>query len=228
MKATQGIRLMLVDDEPHILQFLELGLMNEGFEVRTASDGLDAIGMVADFKPHVVILDVMMPGMDGFEVCRYLRAEETEISIIMLTAKDEVDDRVTGLSIGADDYMVKPFSFEELLARIQARLRNQFPGLLGEVRCGPFRIDGRRKEICHKDQVLELSPTEYELLQYLVINHGLVLSKPMILDKIWGYDFGGEENIVEVYIRSLREKLGDKEHRIIRTLRGVGYRVDLI
>ncbi|MBT2291772.1 response regulator transcription factor [Paenibacillus albidus] len=228
MRAAQGIRLMLVDDEPHILQFLELGLMNEGFEVRTASDGLDAIGMVADFKPHVVILDVMMPGMDGFEVCRYLRAEETEISIIMLTAKDEVDDRVTGLSIGADDYMVKPFSFEELLARIQARLRNQFPGLLGEVRCGPFRIDGRRKEICHKDQVLELSPTEYELLQYLVINHGLVLSKPMILDKIWGYDFGGEENIVEVYIRSLREKLGDKEHRIIRTLRGVGYRVDLI
>lgn len=228
MKAAQGVRLLLVDDEPHILQFLELGLINEGFEVQTAPDGATAIAVAADFKPHVAILDVMMPGIDGFEVCRYLRSEEAEIAVIMLTAKDEVDDRVKGLSIGADDYMVKPFSFDELLARIQARLRNQFPGLLGEVRCGPFRIDGRRKEIRHKDEVLELSPTEYELLQYLVINHGLVLSKPMILDKVWGYDFGGEENIVEVYIRSLREKLGDKDHRIIRTLRGAGYRVDLV
>ncbi|MFF2019028.1 response regulator transcription factor [Paenibacillus sp. NPDC058177] len=227
MKATQGVRLLLVDDEPHILQFLELGLVNEGFEVRTAPDGLTAIAEAADFKPHVAILDVMMPGMDGFEVCHYLRSEENDIAVIMLTAKDEVDDRVKGLSIGADDYMIKPFSFEELLARIQARLRNQFPGLLGEVRLGPFRIDGRGKEIRFRGEVLELSPTEYELLQYLVMNHGLVLSKPMILDKVWGYDFGGEENIVEVYIRSLREKLGDKEHRIIRTLRGAGYRVDL-
>jgi two-component system OmpR family response regulator len=227
MKAAQGVRLLLVDDEPHILQFLELGLINEGFEVRTAPDGLSAITEAADFKPHVAILDVMMPGMDGFELCHYLRSEESEIAVIMLTAKDEVDDRVKGLSIGADDYMIKPFSFEELLARIQARLRNQFPGLLGEVRLGPFRVDSRRKEIRFRDEVLELSPTEYELLQYLVMNHGLVLSKPMILDKVWGYDFGGEENIVEVYIRSLREKLGDKEHRIIRTLRGAGYRVDL-
>ncbi|MFD1776415.1 response regulator transcription factor [Paenibacillus rhizophilus] len=228
MKAHQGIRLLLVDDEPHILQFLELGLINEGFDIRTAPDGMSALEIAAEFKPHVAILDIMMPGMDGFDVCRYLRDEEPDIAVIMLTAKDEVDDRVKGLSIGADDYMVKPFSFEELLARIQARLRNRFPGLLGEVRCGPFRIDSRRKEIRFKDAVLELSPTEYELLQYMVINHGLVLSKPMILDKVWGYDFGGEENIVEVYIRSLREKLGDKEHRIIRTLRGAGYRVDLI
>lgn len=230
MKAAQGtgIRLLLVDDEPHILQFLELGLLNEGFEVQTAPDGEGALAAAASFRPHVIILDVMMPGMDGFEVCRLLRLEEAEVAIIMLTAKDEVQTRVAGLSLGADDYMIKPFSFEELLARIQARLRNQFPGLLGEMRCGPFRIDNRRKEIRYRDGVLELSPTEYELLQYLVINHGLVLSKPMILDKVWGYDFGGEENIVEVYIRSIREKLGDKEHRIIRTLRGAGYRLDLI
>lgn len=230
MKAAQdtGIRLLLVDDEPHILQFLELGLVNEGYEVQTAPDGESALAAMACFKPHVVILDLMMPGMDGFEVCRQLRLEEAEAAIIMLTAKDEVQTRIAGLNLGADDYMVKPFSFGELLARIQARLRNQFPGLLGEVRCGPFRVDNRRKEIRYKDAVLELSPTEYELLQYLVINHGLVLSKPMILDKVWGYDFGGEENIVEVYIRSLREKLGDKEHRIIRTLRGAGYRLDLI
>ncbi len=145
----------------------------------------------------------------------------------MLTAKDEVDDRVKGLTQGADDYMAKPFSFEELLARIQARIRNQFPNLMAEVVVGPFRVDDRRKEIIYNERVLELSPTEYELLKYLVLNQGLVLSKTMILDKVWGYDFVGDENIVEVYIRSLREKLNDKEHRLIRTLRGAGYRVDL-
>lgn len=128
MKAVQGVRLLLVDDEPHILQFLELGLLNEGFEVRTASDGLSAISIAAEFKPHVAILDVMMPGMDGFEVCHYLRSEETEVAVIMLTAKDEVDDRVKGLSIGADDYMVKPFSFDELLARIKRGCGISFRG----------------------------------------------------------------------------------------------------
>jgi two-component system OmpR family response regulator len=225
MKTVKGIKVMLVDDEPHILQFLELGLVNEGFDVKTAPDGMSAINLANEFQPHVVVLDVMMPGMDGFEVCRLLKKDADNISIIMLTAKDEVEDRVKGLTLGADDYLVKPFSFEELLARIGARLRNQFPSLTGEA-MGPFRIDDPRKEINYLDQVLELSPTEYELLKFLVINHGIVLSKSRILDKVWGYDFGGEENIVEVYIRSLREKLEDKEHRLIRTLRGAGYRVD--
>ncbi|WP_426450225.1 response regulator transcription factor [Paenibacillus sp. S-38] len=226
MGQLKGIRVMLVDDEPNILQFLELGLLNEGFEVRTAPDGMTAITAAKEFQPHIAILDVMMPGMDGFEVCRMLKKTE-HIAVIMLTAKDEVDDRVKGLNLGADDYMVKPFSFEELLARIQARVRNQFPHLFGEVVKGPFRMDDRRKEIRLNERLLELSPTEYELLKFLVTNHGLVLSKSMILDKVWGYDFGGEENIVEVYIRSLREKLQDKEHTLIRTLRGAGYRLDL-
>ncbi|MFC0215120.1 response regulator transcription factor [Paenibacillus chartarius] len=223
---TKGIRILLVDDEPNILQFLELGLLNEGYDVQTAPDGMTAFTMAKQFQPHVAILDVMMPGMDGFEVCRMLK-KLGSIAVIMLTARDEVDDRVRGLTLGADDYMAKPFSFEELLARIQARIRNQFPNLLEEHAIGPFRVDDRRKEISYMDRVLELSPTEYELLKFMVINHGLVLSKSMILDKVWGYDFGGEENIVEVYIRSLREKLGDKEHKVIRTLRGAGYRVDL-
>ncbi|AWB44499.1 DNA-binding response regulator [Paenibacillus sp. CAA11] len=227
MKIVNGIKLLLVDDEPHILQFLELGLVNEGFEVRTAPDGMNAVNIANEFQPHVVILDVMMPGIDGFEVCRMLKKSGNNVAVIMLTAKDEVEDRVKGLTLGADDYVVKPFSFEELLARIQARLRNQFPSLFGEVVLGPFRIDDRRKEIQYQDTVMELSPTEYELLRFLVLNHGLVLSKTMILDKVWGYDFGGEENIVEVYIRSLRDKLKDKDHRLIRTLRGAGYRVDL-
>lgn len=149
------------------------------------------------------------------------------IAVIMLTAKDDVDDRVKGLNLGADDYMAKPFSFEELLARIQARIRNQFPNLMGEVAIGPFRVDDRRREIVYLEQVLELSPTEYELLKFMILNQGLVLSKTMILDKVWGYDFVGDENIVEVYIRSLRDKLNDKEHQLIRTLRGAGYRMDL-
>ncbi|MCU6797862.1 MULTISPECIES: response regulator transcription factor [Paenibacillus] len=226
MQPLKGIKILLVDDEPNILQFLELGLQNEGFEVRCAQDGIAAINIIKQFQPHVAILDVMMPGMDGFEVCRMLKKTEN-VAVIMLTAKDEVDDRVKGLTLGADDYMVKPFSFDELLARIHARIRNQFPNLFGEVVIGPFRIDDRRKEISLENRVLELSPTEYELLKFLVLNHGLVLSKSMILEKVWSYDFGGEENIVEVYIRSLRDKLNDKDRQLIRTLRGSGYRVDL-
>lgn len=226
MQKLKGIKILLVDDEPNILEFLEMGLQDEGFEVQTAQDGMSAVTLAKQFQPHIAILDVMMPGMDGFEVCKMLKKAEN-VAIIMLTAKDEVDDRVKGLTLGADDYMIKPFSFEELLARIHARIRNQFPNLVGEVVIGAFRIDDRRKEILYGQRVLELSTTEYELLKFMVLNQGLVLSKSKILDKVWGYDFGGDENIVEVYIRSLREKLNDKEHRLIRTLRGAGYRVDV-
>ncbi len=211
MHPLKDIKILVVDDEPNILQFLELGLRNEGFKVQTCQDGITAITMLGEFQPQVVILDVMMPGMDGFEVCRMLKKTEN-LAVIMLTARDEVDDRVKGLNLGADDYMVKPFSFEELLARIYARLRNQFPHLFSEVHVGPFLIDDRRKEIKMDERLLELSPTEYELLKFLVLNRGLVLSKTLILDRVWGYDFGGDQNIVEVYIRSLRDKLGDKNH----------------
>lgn len=227
MRTLNGIKILVVDDEASIVQFLEMGLANEGAQIATAEDGRIALQTAAEFLPHVVILDVMMPDMDGFTVCRELKKAGSHVAVIMLTAKDEVEDRVHGLTLGADDYLVKPFSFEELLARIHARLRNQFPNLLGEVSYGPFRIDDKRKEILYRDEIVELSPTEYELLKYMVMNHGVVLSKSLILEKVWGYDFGGEQNIVEVYIRSLRDKLGDKEHRLIRTLRGAGYRVDL-
>ncbi|MEH7418415.1 response regulator transcription factor [Neobacillus drentensis] len=226
MNTKDGIKILLVDDEPHILQFLEMGLTGEGYEVQTALDGLMAINTAKEFEPHIAILDVMMPGMDGFEVCKMIKKSGAQTSIIMLTAKDEVEDRVKGLTIGADDYVIKPFSFEELLARIQARLRNQFPNLFNEVMYGPFKLDDRRKEFIYNERILELSPTEYELLKFLVMNHGIVMSKAMILDRVWGYDFLGEENIVEVYIRSLRDKLSDKKHEVIRTIRGSGYRVD--
>ncbi|QJD82605.1 response regulator transcription factor [Cohnella herbarum] len=223
----KGIKIMVVDDEPNILQFLELGLTNEGYQVATAQDGQEGIALAERYNPHVVVLDVMMPGMDGFEVCRALKADKP-VAVIMLTAKEEIEDRVKGLNLGADDYMSKPFGFGELLARIQARVRNQFPHLLSEVAIGPFAIDAVRKEFRYRKRILDLSPTEHELLKYLVLNHGHVLSKSVILDQVWGYDFGGEENIVEVYIRSLRDKLQDREHRVIRTIRGAGYRVDLL
>ncbi|ENH96258.1 winged helix family two component transcriptional regulator [Gracilibacillus halophilus YIM-C55.5] len=224
---TNEAKILIVEDDTHILEFLKIGLENEGYQVRTAKEGMMAINLLKEFEPHVVILDIMMPGMDGFEVCRMIKKSGVFTSIIMLSAKDEVDDRIKGLTIGADDYLVKPFSFEELLARITARLRNQFPDLFGEVKYGPFTIDERRKEFKYHENILTLSPTEYELLKYLVINHGMVISKLMILDKVWGYTFQGEENIVEVYIRSLRDKLGDKQHQIIRTIRGAGYRIDV-
>ncbi|MGD1415592.1 response regulator transcription factor [Bacillus stercoris] len=226
MNRMKGIKILLVDDEPAILDFLTMGLENEGFEVKTAADGMTAMNTVQTFQPHVAILDVMMPGMDGLEVSRMMK-KTGHTAVIMLTAKDEVGVRVKALTEGADDYMIKPFSFEELLARIYARIRDHFPNLFEEVALGPLRIDDRRREIRYQEEVLKLSATEYELLKFLVLNHGLVLSKARILDKVWGYDFYGEENIVEVYIRSLREKLNDKKHEVIRTVRGAGYRVDI-
>lgn len=226
MRQHKSVKILLVDDEPSILQFLDIGLRNEGFQVMSAPDGDAGLEAVRVFSPHLVILDVMMPGMDGFETCRRMK-DLQPLSVIMLTAKEETGDRVRGLTIGADDYMVKPFSFEELLARIHARIRNQFPHLLDEVQAGPFRIDDRRKEIRLSERPLDLSPTEYELLKYLVLQNGCVLSKSLILDRVWGYQFGGEENIVEVYVRSLRDKLGDRDHQMIRTIRGAGYRLDL-
>ena len=226
MYRPQDVRVLIVDDESSIVEFLELGLRHEGYPVMTAHSGMQALQVAREFRPHVAVLDIMMPVMDGLELCRMMKKAH-HVAIIMLTAKDEVGDRVKGLMNGADDYMAKPFSFEELLARINARIRNQFPDLLSELSAGPFQVNQARREIHYRDEVLNLSATEFELLRYLVINHGVVLSKAKILDEVWGYDFGGQENIVEVYIRSLREKLGDTEHQIIRTIRGAGYRVDL-
>jgi two-component system, OmpR family, response regulator len=226
MYRTENVKILVVDDEMGILDFLELGLDGEGYQVMTAQDGPTAINIAKSFNPHIVILDVMMPGMDGFEVCTMLK-KRGNCSVIMLTARDEVENRVRGLSIGADDYVVKPFSFQELLARIHARLRNQFPHLLNEFAIGDFRIDDPRREISFKDKALSLSTTEYELLKYLLVNHGIVLSKAKILEQVWGYDFGGQENIVEVYIRAIRDKINDKNHELIRTIRGAGYRIDI-
>lgn len=219
----KDINILIVDDEESITEFIKMGLEDEGYSVYTAYNGIDAVSKALEINPELIILDVMMPGMNGYEVCSKIK-KTIKTSIIMLTAKDDIDDRVLGLNLGADDYMVKPFSFKELLARINARLRNSLPDT-SKITIGNFSIDDGAHEISFNSKILNLSPTEYNLLKYLLTNNGLVLSKSVILEKVWGYDFNGEENIVEVYIRYLRDKLGDKNHNIIRTIRGVGYKV---
>lgn len=218
------IRILAIDDEESITQFLEMGLEAEGYEVITASEGMTGIQLAEKWKPDVAIVDIMMPGMDGYEVCRSLK-KYTNCQVILLSAKGEVTDRVTGLNAGADDYMVKPFSFEELIARVQARLRNtpQYE----EQPTGLFSIDDEQKQITYQGEALTLTRTEYKLLRYFIQHKNKVLSKEAILNAVWGYDYYGNDNVVEAYIKTLRQKLQDPEHQVIQTLRGFGYKLDV-
>lgn len=217
-------RILAIDDEESITQFLEMGLEAEGYEVITASEGVTGIQLAEKWKPDVAIVDIMMPGMDGYEVCRSLK-KYINCQVILLSAKGEVTDRVTGLNAGADDYMVKPFSFEELIARVQARLRNtpQYE----EQPTGIFSIDDEQKQITYQGEILTLTRTEYKLLRYFIQHKNKVLSKEAILNAVWGYDYYGNENVVEAYIKTLRQKLQDPEHQVIQTLRGFGYKLDV-
>ncbi len=217
-------KILVVDDDPSIRQMLSLGLKQEGYEVQTAEDGEIALQLIPIFEPHIIILDIMMPVMDGYELCQAI-PEISGASMIMLTAKDTSQDIVKGLRLGANDYLVKPFYFDELLARIEVQLRNRFPDLSGIRTIGRFTVDDLKKTIALDENVLHLSPTEYKLLSYLLWNANQTLSKDKILIHVWGYDFEGEDNIVEVYIRYLREKLGDSAHVLIKTVRGLGYRL---
>ncbi|GEP64716.1 DNA-binding response regulator [Clostridium beijerinckii] len=222
--ARDQITILIVDDEKSIVDFIKMGLEGEGYLVYEAYDGNEAIELARKINPNIVILDIMLPGMDGYEVCSIIK-KSIKTSVIMLTALDEVDDKVKGLDIGADDYMAKPFSFKELLARINARIRNSFPELSDITYIGNFKVDDKAHEITYREKVLDLPPTQYNLLSFLLMNNGIALSKSLILEKVWGYDFNGEDNIVEVYIRYLRDKIGDKDHNIIKTVRGVGYKM---
>lgn len=217
-------RILAIDDEESITQFLKMGLEAEGYEVITASEGMTGIQLAEKWKPDVAIVDIMMPGMDGYEVCRSLK-KYINCQVILLSAKGEVTDRVTGLNAGADDYMVKPFSFEELIARVQARLRNtpQYE----EQPTGLFSIDDEQKQITYQGEILTLTRTEYKLLRYFIQHKNKVLSKEAILNAVWGYDYYGNENVVEAYIKTLRQKLQDPEHQVIQTLRGFGYKLDV-
>jgi two-component system OmpR family response regulator len=221
---TERGRILVVDDEPSITDFIALGLHHEGYEVATAGDGHQGLRAVDEFKPDLVILDVMMPRLDGFELCKAI-AGEPRRGIIILSARDETTDRIHGLELGADDYLVKPFEFGELLARVKAVLRRRTPDLDRVVQVGDLTIDTATREVRVGERELDLSVREYDLLHFLAAHADEVMLRQRILDEVWGYNFFGDENNVEVYIRYLRQKLGDGDHRRIQTVRGVGYRL---
>lgn len=228
MVNKERITILIVDDEESIVNFLTMGFESEGYKVYAAFNGEKAVEMAKELKPDVVILDVMLPGIDGYEACTEIK-KQVDTLVIMLTAREEIDDRIKGLDLGADDYMVKPFSYRELIARIRARLRGREVKVIetNKLNLGNFKINEDAHEIIYKDSILNLSLTEYKLLKYLLENKGVVLSKSKILDNVWGYDFYGDDNVVEVYIRYLRNKLNDKDHKIILNIRGVGYKINV-
>lgn len=219
-------RILIVDDDEKIISMLRRGLAFEGYDVYTASNGAEGLRMILNEEPDVVILDVMMPQVDGFEALRRLREGGSKIPVLMLTAKDEVENRVKGLDTGADDYLVKPFALEELLARVRALLRRKTDEEL-ETRKIVYEdlvMDTDAREVTREGKKLELTAKEFELLHLFMMNPKRVLSRDLIMDKIWGYDYSGESNVLEVYIAMLRQKT--EEHggkRLIQTIRGAGY-----
>ena len=216
-------RILIVEDEPAIADFMRRGLLQEDYRVEVAYDGQEGLDRARENAPDLVILDIMLPGMDGLEVCRRLR-EFSDVPIIMVTAKDAVPDRVAGLEAGADDYLVKPFAFDELLARVRALLRRYRARLGEELRFADLRLNPATREVYRGNRRIDLTAREYELLELFMRHPRQVLTRDMIYDHVWGYDFGGESNVIEVYIRYLRSKLeAAGEPRLIQTIRGVGY-----
>ncbi|MEV0335840.1 response regulator transcription factor [Nocardia sp. NPDC050717] len=220
-------RVLVVDDEPMIVELLAVSLRYQGFEVATAADGAEGLDRARSFRPQALIVDVMMPGMDGFGLLRRLRADGIDAPVLFLTARDEVEDKITGLTLGADDYVTKPFSLEEVVARLRVILRRS--GQAAEapantrLRFADIELDDDTHEVWKAGEPVALSPTEFTLLRYFMVNAGSVLSKPRILDHVWRYDFGGEVGVVETYVSYLRKKVDTGEQRLIHTLRGVGY-----
>ncbi len=217
-------RVLVVDDEQSIVDFIRLGLQYEGFKVATAPDGQAALRAISEFKPDLVILDIMMPRMDGHQVAKALNGNR-DVAIIFLSAKDEVENRIKGLELGADDYLVKPFDFGELLARVRAVLRRRDRIASPVLRVADVTLQEDSREVTRAGKPVELSAREFDLLRLLLQHANQVLPRDRILDQVWGYNFYGDENNVEVYIRYLRQKLGDERHELIQTVRGVGYRI---
>jgi len=216
-------RILVVDDEHKIADFVQRGLAYEGYGVRVAHDGESGLAAALEWRPDLVILDIMLPGMDGLQVCRRLR-QESDVPILMLTARDSVSDRVTGLDMGADDYLVKPFALEELLARVRALLRRKGAEDDHPLQLADLALDPRTRQARRGSRVLELTSKEFDLLELFMRHPRQVLTREVIYERIWGYDFGGESNIIEVYIRYLRAKLeAAGEPRLIQTVRGAGY-----
>jgi two-component system OmpR family response regulator len=218
-------RILAVDDEPSILEVLSMALRFHGFEVETAATGEQALSAAAAFKPQLMVLDIMLPDMEGFEVARRLGAQRAEIPIIFLTARDATQDKIRGLTIGADDYVTKPFSLEELVARIRTVLRRtgQAAADTNRLEFEDVELDDDTREVIRAGTSIELTATEYRLLRYLMLNPRRVLTREQILNQVWDYDFGGDARVLETYVSYLRKKLDAHGPPLIHTVRGVGY-----
>jgi two-component system, OmpR family, response regulator len=227
--VTGATRILVVDDEASITELVAMALRYEGFTVQAVQNGREALDAVTAFAPDLVVLDIMMPGLDGFEVARRVRNGSSVLPILFLTARDGTEDKVRGLTLGGDDYMTKPFSVEELVARIRAILRRVRPDAAATVRLAfsDLVLDEDTHEVWRAGHDVELTATEFKLLRYLLLNARRVLSKDQILDHVWNYDFGGNANIVETYVSYLRRKIDTLGPSLIQTVRGVGYTIRL-
>ena len=221
-----AIRVLTVDDETSLTELLSMALRYEGWEVSTAGSGLAAVKAAREVRPDAIVLDMMLPDFDGLEVMRRVRAEQPDVPVIFLTAKDALDDRIGGLTAGGDDYVTKPFSLEELIARLRAVLRRSGATATRAeslLVVGDLVMDEDAREVTRAGEQIQLTATEFELLRFLMRNPRRVLSKAQILDRVWNYDFGGQENVVELYISYLRKKIDAGRAPMIHTLRGAGY-----
>ncbi|NUT17670.1 MAG: response regulator transcription factor [Hamadaea sp.] len=229
--AARSTRVLVVDDEPNICALLQATLRLTGFDVRVAENGRDALIIAEEFQPELVVLDVMLPDMDGFQIASKLRSDGRGTPVLFLTARQSVEDRISGLTVGADDYVTKPFSLEEVVLRIRAILRrsqvNSPSDDDGVLRYADLELDEEAHEVRRAGKLVELSPTEFNLLRYLMVNAGRVVSKAQILDRVWSYDFGGDGRIVESYVYYLRKKIDKIDPPLIHTVRGVGYALRL-
>jgi two-component system, OmpR family, response regulator len=221
------IRAVVVDDEDSLTDLLSMALRYEGWEVKLAGDGQKALSVIREFRPDVVVLDIMLPDIDGLTVLSRLRADGIQVPILFLTAKDSVDDRVAGLTVGGDDYVTKPFSLEELVARLRGLIRRSALAVSDSadsvLEVGDLRLDEDSYEVSRAGAAIELTATEFELLRFLMRNPRRVLSKAQILDRVWSYDFGGRSSVVEIYISYLRKKIDTLGEPMIHTVRGFGY-----
>ncbi|MEA2264926.1 MAG: two-component system, OmpR family, response regulator [Solirubrobacteraceae bacterium] len=220
-----ALRVLVVDDEPNIVDVISMALRFQGFVVAAAASGAEALAQVADFRPHLVVLDIMLPDMEGFDVAERMSAKRIDVPIIFLTARDATEDKVRGLTIGGDDYVTKPFSLEELVARIRTILRRS--GLADQdsnrLVFEDLELDEDTREVSRAGRPIELTATEYRLLRYLMLNGRRVLTRSQLLDHVWEYDFGGDARVLETYISYLRKKIDAESPPLIHTVRGVGY-----
>jgi len=220
-------KLLIIEDEKRISRFLELELKHEGYEILAAYDGRSGLALALNENPDLIILDLMLPVMSGIEVCRRIRQAKNLVPIIMLTAKDDVMDKVMGLDMGADDYMTKPFAIEELLARIRVAIKRKKDSAVEAPKFLEYenlKVNDQKRQVTYNDDIIELTKKEYELLKYLLQNKNIALDREKILEKVWGYDYFGDTNVIDVYIRYLRSKIDQKyDVEMIKTVRGVGY-----